>query len=583
MRTLLLFLLLTFPLLADEPQTVKLTLSPETTYLTEPQLPDGRIDYLAALNTKLSAKTTPENNLLVGLLALIPSEMEAGIVRNPQGNSKETRKLFAAMIGCKTLPPLESLQDIDPVGYLSTYTGDYFEKELLTVYSKEEVDRLIQAERDKVKQQLKESFDEGKITKEKYDTESKIADADREKYCGDVMSNQFLQAQRNLWTAEDYPYLAKWLATTDNLAAKLIALSKERTGYYHPQISESGLFYDMLLPYMPALRSCARYFQARGNFEFARGNYDEAMECAFASIRLGQTLRKESCWIFEALYGNAMIVTGDYQLTMYLAALAKKKDAAWIMQKKKEFDALARETELGQDVPMWCLHERLAILNCTQAIAVNHPTVVNEYFKRLFSDDEVFAQYEKLFRADKEYNWDEILRQINLFYDDMDDVCLLPEWQRRLRASDRLDQRVREYDKRSKNSKEKPEQQAVDFMIGNLAPSFDAMLQALSRLDWSHRIVSLSFALAAYRADNGGECPDSLAQLVPKYLESVPLSPHTGKPMRYIKRQKDVLMTNDDFYKLDGSEEEVEQRIAEAKSGEWVYPVIKHHVFVVEK
>ena len=93
---------------------------------------------------------------------------------------------------------------------------------------------------------------------------------------------------------------------------------------------------------------------------------------------------------------------------------------------------------------------------------------------------------------------------------------------------------------------------------------------------------SVSFALAAYRAESGGYL-DTLAQLVPKYLDKVPDSPFTDKPLRYIKRSHDILITNDDAYKLDGSEEEVEAEIAEAQPGGRAFPSARSFMFVVTK
>ena len=45
--------------------SVLVTISKETTYITEPLRPDGYPDYLAALNGELSKGVTPENNSAV--------------------------------------------------------------------------------------------------------------------------------------------------------------------------------------------------------------------------------------------------------------------------------------------------------------------------------------------------------------------------------------------------------------------------------------------------------------------------------------------------------------------------------------
>jgi hypothetical protein len=221
------------------------------------------------------------------------------------------------------------------------------------------------------------------------------------------------------------------------------------------------------------------------------------------------------------------------------------------------------------------------MLSAVQTIAVE-PKTAHEFFKQPIDGKEAFAKYEKLFNTGTEYDWNEIMKKVNLFYDDLEDIFLIPSSTRRLQAAMRLEQRITEYTNRSVESGGTPEQRATDFMLGNYA-TIEPVMLALTRTEWLQRVTSTVFALAAYRADHGGKSPDSLEQLVPKYLEAVPDSPFTEKPLRYIKRQNDVLIANDDEYKLDGSEAEIEKMIAEALSGGFVYPSARHFMFVVTK
>jgi len=584
----LILLILALPLHADEPKTVKFTLSPETTYLTEPLLPDGRIDYLTVLNEQLSAQTTPENNLLVGVFSLVPGEQEQALLRimveeNKEGEEhvQKYREQFSRMVGLDVPPPLDSLIGLSP-GTLPTKN---YEKELLEVYSKEELAPMIEQQREKERNPIKSRLDAGRITQEEYDAEiEKIESEIPDRYFRRIVEDQFYESLRHPWTAEEYLYLARWIERTDDLAAKLTDIARQRTGYYHPLISESGdLFYDVLLPYVQSLRMAARHFQSRGNFEFARGNVDDAMECAFAPIRMGRTMRKGASTLVEDLVGIAMHGMGTYQLATQLAILPQDKDSAWILQKKQEFDAIEAEIGSLPWLPMWCLGERFGGLSLIQQIAME-PKAAEEFcFKRVFEgeDKEHAAKVRELFFSGKEYDWDEILRRTNFFYDDFEDVYLLPNWQRRYKAAERFEQRLKEYQQVSDAS---PEQQAAAHLLGNyIIPTAKPVVIALARAEWETRIARVAFALAAYRADNDGNSPDTLAQLVPKYLESVPDSPFTDKPLRYIKRQNDVLIANDDKYKLDGSEEEVEKRLAEERAGGRVYLSAEHFVFVVAK
>src|SRR5690348_13806609 len=58
------------------------TISKETTRLTEPLRADGYVDYIAALNQELSAGVTPENNAAVDLLYASGPEVIPANIRN---------------------------------------------------------------------------------------------------------------------------------------------------------------------------------------------------------------------------------------------------------------------------------------------------------------------------------------------------------------------------------------------------------------------------------------------------------------------------------------------------------------------
>ena len=68
------------PAEANKPTVVKqqnvITISKETTYLTEPLTNKGFVDYISALNQKHSKGVTPENNATVAFLRIFgPSEI----------------------------------------------------------------------------------------------------------------------------------------------------------------------------------------------------------------------------------------------------------------------------------------------------------------------------------------------------------------------------------------------------------------------------------------------------------------------------------------------------------------------------
>jgi len=61
----------------QKPRRVLVTISKETTYITEPLRPDGYVDYLGALNRRFSEGVTPENNAAVPFLkAMWPADIK---------------------------------------------------------------------------------------------------------------------------------------------------------------------------------------------------------------------------------------------------------------------------------------------------------------------------------------------------------------------------------------------------------------------------------------------------------------------------------------------------------------------------
>ena len=597
---------------------VQWVISPETTFLTEPLLSDGCIDYRAAINELLAAQTTPENNLIAGVYSLIPGDTDPALMAQPDAErDKESpvykyRERFWKMLGFDTPPPLDSLVSLVPD---SRWNAERYKKGLNESFSEEEYAAMIAEQREHVKELLQTHFESGDriviccgrvsvnkgggMTKEEYEEElQRIESKTDDEYFLDVVQEQWNESLDHPWTEKEYPFLAHWLTATDELAQKIIDISKQRTGYYHPLLSYEGepdLLHNSILPYMQGIRWAARHFQCRGNFEFAKGNLDRAMECVFSSLRMSRTMRAGSGFPVEDLTGIAILRLGNHQLTRYLADLSQDKnkgnDAAWILQKKKEFDDIVMDNDPLSSQPTWhfvalLVSERLGMLDTIQAVAMESKAA-REFMANFFENDEEgkekTAKFEELFFSDKEYDWAEIMRRVNLSYDEMEDVYLLPTWQRRLRAAQRLEQRISEHTELINNSSVSPERRAAAFLIESFVLPALEPLQAMAGFEWECRIADVAFALAAYRADNDGSSPDTLEQLVPKYLDSVPDSPYTDKPLRYIKRQDDVLITRDDTYQLDGSEEDVEKQIAEAKPGSRIFLGARQVIFVAAK
>ena len=66
--------------------------------------------------------------------------------------------------------------------------------------------------------------------------------------------------------------------------------------------------------------------------------------------------------------------------------------------------------------------------------------------------------------------------------------------------------------------------------------------------------MRLLLVLKAFKQDKG-KLPDSLAELVPEYIEEIPADPFDGKPIRYSADKKRIYSVGKDLIDSGGSEE----------------------------
>ncbi len=236
---------------------VYMTISKQTTYITEPLRKDGYVNYVAALNQRFRAGVTPENNAAVPVLkAMGPGE-----------------------IGPKYRDEYFRLLDIQPL----PEKGDYYVR----------VDQYAKAAKDVGRRAAEEEEEKGQ----------------------DLYLQQLTQAMKRPWSKKEFPILAGWLATNEKPLALLVAASK-RPRRYDPLIPEDGCVIGILLPAIGQFREAARALTARAMLRADEGKLDEAWEDLLACHRLGR-LAGQGPTLVEALVGiavDSMACAGDQGL-----------------------------------------------------------------------------------------------------------------------------------------------------------------------------------------------------------------------------------------------------------------------------
>ena len=580
------------------PKTVTITISPETTYITEPLLPDGRVDYYGAINRILSEGITPENNIFAGMFELLPGEEYALIEAAYEGrdndpvfdSGKMFREKYFQMLGLEAAPDLKFLIILDPPGYFRMGNIDPYQQ-LLKFYPKDKIDAKIEADKNEKAEDYRNQYKEGKLNDEQLAESLASLETEEFRIRGSrniLYHEYYYEAMKQVFTEDEYPLIADWMKESTDLANKLLTISK-RPQSYNPIVrrSDDDTVYDALLPYVQSSRQVARYLQTRGNWHFGRGEYDEALECAFAILRLGTTLRSNTGFVVEELVGIAMQGIGHSCVVNYLIRLENKMDAAWILAKQEEFRSIFRQAKNPPNPPVWLEGERFGMLSVIAATAYN-PHYLEEFLGNGYYDDreQELLLFKKCYDPDYDYDWDKVLKRINYYWADQDDLMLLPGLMRRAKAYGRLDDRLHEKNRLLKDmeitAETDREHLLADFFYSTFAPALSNAFYAFVRIECTAQMSDIAFSVAAWRSDHG-EYPETLDALIPKYLDRVPASPYTDKPMRYLKRANDVLLVNDETWKLDGSEEEIEKKIADAPRGDWVFPRARSFILILDK
>jgi hypothetical protein len=90
------------------------------------------------------------------------------------------------------------------------------------------------------------------------------------------------------------------------------------------------------------------------------------------------------------------------------------------------------------------------------------------------------------------------------------------------------------------------------ILLDILMPEVDAVQAQVDLVYFYGGAMRAMFALKAFHNDEG-QLPDTLGQLVPKYLESIPSDPFDGEPIKYSKKSMILYSVGDDFIDSGGS------------------------------
>lgn len=472
-----------------EKEKVKLpggiVISKETTRIDGPQRPDGRIDYLAALNQKLSEGVTPDNNAAAPLYQTVGFDA---------GDAALRTKFF------------ERLGVDPPAADAKLFVG---------------------------------SSD--------YATRMGGADPDKAEEFRARFEGQLSMSYTQPWNAMERLELAGWLKANERQLAT-IAAGLRRPRYYMPLVAGEDADYmlvSVLLPGVAACRDVSRAFTARAMLRLGEGKLDEARADLLSAHRLAGHVGSGPTLI-EGLVGIAcesMAVGGDVALAhsgklsaddarAYAAELAKISPLVDMVGKidlTERYMYLDCAMTLAVKGPEGIgelagggsdgLDKAIGKLLGLAAIDWNEPLKIGNQW------------YDRMVEAGRKTPYDKKIEALDAFDDEL--KKLVEESRDPLTMARRI--------LLSGSPGKAVGRQMGNILIALLLPAVRMAVIAEDRQMEQLKLARLALLLAAYRAEHDAY-PETLDALAPKYIKELPRDHFTGEALRYRRTDAGYLL-----------------------------------------
>jgi hypothetical protein len=453
---------------------VLVTISKDTTVITEPLRPDGYPDYVAALNQRFSKGVTPENNSAVLFWKAL----------GPKAIDEKHRDQYFKMLGIPRVPE----------------EGDYF------ITSEEWVKRQ-KAKEERKSDQPEESYE-------------------------DPIWEQQMQIMKRPWSKEEFPVWADWLVANEKPLTLMVEASK-RPRRYDPMLGDSVI--AILLPAAQQYRDVVRALAARAMLRAHEGRIDEAWQDLLACHRFARLVGQGATLIdvLVAVTIDGIACSGDCALLQHakptvpqlvkmradlakLSPIPKMADKLDVCERFMLLDctcmvardgpsALSEVTGGGKsDSMVWPL---------TNAIS----SVIVDWDVPLRMANSWYDRFQNAWRKptwpQRRKALDVIDADIKTMADSARDVAAL-----------------------GLSVLGNP-RKAVSDWVGRvlsslLLPALSACANAETRSVMNFELTDLAFALAQYREEHGSY-PAKLADLKPKYVATVPKDLFTDAELHY--------------------------------------------------
>ncbi len=470
-----------------------ITVSKETTWITEPLYPNGAVNYVAALNGRLSEGVTPDNNAAALLMQVM------GAKEIP----KEIRPGFYQHLG---IPVPEN-----PQGDLQPY-GDFLDEYLRT-------------------------------------TGGTAKKTERRK----LMEKSF-QTYGRPWTRKEYPLVARWLDANEQAIDRIVAASRRPRLYVPivPEDQENGLLDVMLFGFTSNVREFARILDSRAMLSIGEGRIEDAQRDLLACHRLGHLMGNGSS-IMNYLVGVALdAVARDGDLFLTESAHATPTQLANYRSEIGKLPTFASMSEMYDLSERYGFLDIVRILvlesRKPEAAETNVAVEVGE-----FLDLPPSQSMETVPGFGIGLGFDPENRQPPIQPGgESTQAADFPKAESG--PSDKIKDEVMQLRKESQDRREvallvwrkKPAREIISRQFGNelawmMLENSEMFAEVEVRVGMKRQMLLIALALAEYQREHG-EYPSELSVLAPKYLSGIPLDAFSLKPLKYKPRKEGYLL-----------------------------------------
>jgi len=470
-----------------------ITISKETTWLTEPIDADGFVDYLAAINRMAGQGVRPEDNAAVPLVEAFGPGFLAGVDQE-----------FCALLGIP-LPLAE---------------GNYFAP----------LDRF-----------------------DKLSSSARRGPVGPGAAIGPPMTlaDQLAQALVRPWNPREFPVVAQWLAENERHLAAFVAASR-RPRCYWPRVRavQPATLAAAVHRWPIHFREAGNALAVRAMLRLHAQDMAKAWDDLEACHRLGRLIAQGPT-IADLMQGFALHgVACQAETALAVHGRMTSAQALKRIQQLRALPPWPAAAERMNNAERWVLLgtiSELARFGPGNDLA-NHGRGLG--VARLESlDDRPQAWIPGLDQlglalGNAATDWDEALRLANAWMNRIRDALARPDRAERAVATRSLYQELTRPGSGSllgdfaqgvrsgRSPRKVMAERTVQALVPRFAPILAILPTAEDRADAQFHLAIASLALAAYRADHGS-FPETLAELCPKYLAGLPRDIYGDGPFQY--------------------------------------------------